>query len=485
MNLTLTFLGCPSFRRKVPPVTRFLVGSTLLVTVGPLLKLVNPYFFLLWWPAIIKHGQVWRLVTNFFLTGGGIQVIFDLFLLGRNSLDLEVNAYYRRTADYTWSLLIVNALIVATNYPLQSTVLFNPMLMALNYLWARNNPSASVSLFGLVTCPAPLLPYAYLLFDLLRGGMGLAVQSATGILSAHIYYYLSTVLPATNGGRGPNLLPAAPAMLRRLLPDSVDPAFANAPRSDGRDSGTASASGGGRVLSTQWGGTAFAPRGREFGDGQTNWGGGNSASGQTIGSSGSGSGSSSSSSSGSGGGGAGWLSFLNRSRGGQTGSSSTLSTAPKTNAAAQRQAMLEATERRLRAQRENSIAGRNEAAAARNAHAQTTAASSPVEGRAGTSSFGSTATPRPPTNAAAPRTTEGPPSASASTLRSRFASSARSNSEDQDEQHLDASGSGGSVAEERRPDKDHKSGASQQSQQTTQQDGDGEYRWGPGQRLGE
>lgn len=143
-------------------MTLTLLSLTLLTSLGPLLKLVHPYYLLLWWPDVLSKWQLWRPLTSFFLcglgSGGGIQVLFDLFMLGRNSLDLEVNHFYRGTADYVWALLLVGTGILATNYPLQSTVLFAPMLMALTYLWSRANPTASVSIFGLVTCPAHLLP---------------------------------------------------------------------------------------------------------------------------------------------------------------------------------------------------------------------------------------------------------------------------------------------------------------------------------------
>ncbi|CAO1613117.1 unnamed protein product [Parajaminaea phylloscopi] len=485
--------------RKVPPVTLFLVGATLLVTVGPLLQLINPYLFLLWWPAILKRGQVWRIVTSFFLTGGGLQLIFDLFLLGRNSLDLEVNAYYRRTSEYAWTLLIVATLIVGTNYPLQSTVLFNPLLMALNYLWARNNPTASVSLFGLVSCPAPLLPYAYLLFDLLRGGPGMAVQSATGILAAHIYYYLQQVLPATDGGRGPRLLPPPPAFLRRLLPDSVDPA--NAAAQAQRDSGR-SAAGGGRVLSTGWGGTAFAPRGREFGDGQTGWGGGpggggGSTGGQTIGSDGSASrGGASETSTG------GWLSSL--FNGGRSSGSSTSAT-KSGDSAEQRRALLEATERRLRAQRDNSIAGRHAAAAAAAGPSSSSSSSDSnmvQQGAAGRGTVGSTATNSASSASPSIRSrfaTAGVSTASGATSSSHT-SSRRQRRMDTDEENedgeeqLDASGSGGSVAEQRwaEPsssygDRNTRSGRDSDrgtEANSTTHGGQG-HQWGQGQRLGE
>lgn len=138
-------------------MTRTVVGGCVLITLGPLLRLINPYHVLLWWPAVLK-GQIWRILTCFGLAGGELQVLFDFFMLGRNMLDLEVNHFYRDTADFTWALTVIATLIIAINHPLQSTVLFRPLLSATTYLWARSNPTSSVSLFGLVSVPALLLP---------------------------------------------------------------------------------------------------------------------------------------------------------------------------------------------------------------------------------------------------------------------------------------------------------------------------------------
>lgn len=135
-----------------------MIGLILITSIGPLLQLFSAYHFLLWWPAITGKFQLWRLITCFTLGGNGIQLLFDLFMLGKNMLDLEVNHFYRNTADFSWALIVIGALIMGTNHPLKATVLFRPLLSAINYLWARSNPTASVSLFGFVTVPALLLP---------------------------------------------------------------------------------------------------------------------------------------------------------------------------------------------------------------------------------------------------------------------------------------------------------------------------------------
>lgn len=391
-------------------------------------------------------------------------MVFDLFLLGRNTLDLETSGqgFARRTSQFAWALLVMGFVILSTNYPLGSTVLFNPMLSALNYLWARHNPNARVSLFGLVTLPANLLPYAYLGFDVLRGGLPLAMQSATGLLAGHAWWVLAEAAQGGNPEGPARRLATPPGWLQALLPDSVAPEDVAAQAARDAPGGA-----GGRVASRAWGGTAFAPRGRNFGDGQGvgAWASGGGAAGQTIGGSGAGAATR---------GGSSWLpNFL----GGGGGGGSTASTSTSATPAHRRDALLEATERRLRAQRESSIAGRNERAAP--------SGPAVVQGQAGGPSGGSTYS-------------SGVPAASASsaTLRSRTTGSGggtgrlqhgqgRGGDSDEEEE-LDASSSGGAVAEQRRAEPRGGSGSkSAGGSGSGAADNGGGHQWGTGQRLGE
>lgn len=444
---------------KIPPVTRTMIFATLAVTLPGLLQIMSPYVFFLWWPAITGKFQIWRLFTSFFYGGSGIQLLFDIFLLLRNSTDLETNKFYRKTADYAWALILVGSLIVATNYPLKSPVLFNPLLMAIVYLWSRANPHSNVSLFGLINCPAKYLPYAYLLFDLLRGGMPYAIQSATGLFSAHIYYFLKEVLPATNGGRGPNYLPNTPTFLQNLLRDSPDPNV------QGQE-----AQQGGSVRSTAWGGTAFAPAGRSFGDGANA---SPSTGGQRLGSN-------------SGGGLRSWLPF----GGGNAGASATNSghTGLTGQPRPDREAMLAAAEARLRSLRYNSIAGRNQAASAAASQAANSSeararASSASQNQAPSASAGSTlsgsqasrTTARSQTGTEAVRRAAAGGSAVGGSSRSISFGESKKKTADEDQET--ASGSGGRVAEIRRA-------PSGNADQGEQDDDDVEHSWGSGQRLG-
>ncbi|EPQ29804.1 uncharacterized protein PFL1_02477 [Pseudozyma flocculosa PF-1] len=430
--------------RKIPPVTRSLLGATGLVTIPCLLAIMTPYKIMLSWPLVTRRYEIYRILTSFFFGGQGLAFLFDSFLLFRNSSDLELSHFARRTADYAWSLIVMGAAILATNYPLQSPVLFSPMLNALTYLWSRTNPDGRVSFFGFITIPAPWLPYAYLFLDLVRGGPSLMIQSGTGIISAHLYWLLAEIWPATNGGRGPRLL-ETPALLRRLLPDSQDPSMAGQNIGDrqGRRTGA---------------GTAWnaATRGNRLGDGVARqqgpglW----TSIRRSIPS-------------------PGWngLGIWRRPR----------DTSARAGTGPDREAMLAAAERRLRAQQANSIVGRNLSSSLSSASTAQVPRPQPAGSNADATSSSSV-------NARASN-----PSASAAVRRTAAASGQgnvigfgqlRDSSAKPEDGEEDHSSSGGRVAEKRRkaPTPDSSSEEERRQQQAAQQ----RHQWGAaGRKLGE
>lgn len=86
--------------RKIPPVTRSIIGGVLLVTIPILLHLVSAYPIVFVPRRITRNFELWRIVTPFLYGGGGIGFLFDVFLVFRNSSDLEERHFGGRTAEY-------------------------------------------------------------------------------------------------------------------------------------------------------------------------------------------------------------------------------------------------------------------------------------------------------------------------------------------------------------------------------------------------
>ncbi|CAD6901241.1 unnamed protein product [Tilletia controversa] len=440
--------------KKIPPVSRFLILGSLGLTIPVILKILDVSPFVLYWPFIRYRYQFWRLFTSFFFAGNGIQLIFDILALFRSSTALEEGEpFYRSSSAYAWTLIQTNALIVLLNIPLNSAVLFRPMLYAITTFWSRAYRSNSVNLFGVVNVPAPLLPYAYLVLDVLMGGPHTAIQSGTGILAAYAIHYIRDEIPRPPPGSRlssqgsifkrvvgvvQKFVCEPPQVLQRLLPDSTDPVSG---ASATPTSSSGATTGGGRAMRSTPFGTAFAPRGRAFGSAPTAApSGGSTASRQPP------TGSSSSASTG------GW--FGNLFSSGSGGGSSTSTSAARRNdpEAARREAMLEAIERRNRAARNDSIAGRaQQAAAGSNVLQQDSTKTSHTSALASSSPLTSNLAVR--RTAASTSAGTGSGQGAHGNVHSLQFGSAVDKKEAggaADEPELDASGSGGRVAEQRR-----------------------------------
>ncbi|KIO21000.1 hypothetical protein M407DRAFT_219498 [Tulasnella calospora MUT 4182] len=156
--------------RKIPPVTRTLVGATLGMTFPIILTLLPGYWVLFIW-KLVKRGQVWRIPTQ-------------------NSGELESGWYPRRSADYAYQLILASILILALNMPLGTLVHYRALLSCITYLSTRLSPETPVSILGLVTIRAFYFPFALLFLDLISEGPGAAIVSLTGVLAGHIWYLL-------------------------------------------------------------------------------------------------------------------------------------------------------------------------------------------------------------------------------------------------------------------------------------------------------
>ncbi|KAJ9108027.1 hypothetical protein QFC20_003596 [Naganishia adeliensis] len=125
-----------SLIRQVPPVTRFMLVSTALVTFPVLLQMISPGQVYLSWPHMRYKYEIWRPWTAFFFGGSGFPLIYDFFLIYRNGSSLEKDTYFGRTAEYAWANVVIAVFIM-------------------NYLWCRANPTMKISLFGLLNIPVP------------------------------------------------------------------------------------------------------------------------------------------------------------------------------------------------------------------------------------------------------------------------------------------------------------------------------------------
>jgi len=208
--------------RKIPPVTRFLLGSTLGITLPVLGGLIPPYPIFFDWYRVRYRFEIWRAFTSFFFAGSGIPLIFDFAMLYRNSNALEEEHYPRRSADYAYHLILSAVSILALNIPLKSPVHFRQLLISITTVASLLNPDGQASLFGLISFPQKYFPLALLGIDFVQGGPGAAAQAVTGIITGYALWLIewreTPGSPPPGSGR---LIGRAPNFLKTLVGDQA------------------------------------------------------------------------------------------------------------------------------------------------------------------------------------------------------------------------------------------------------------------------
>ncbi|KAG0707999.1 Der1-like family-domain-containing protein [Suillus ampliporus] len=176
---------------KIPPVTRFLVVSSLGITLSAITNLVSPYRLVFITQVVVNKLELWRLYTSFFLGSMNLNYIFELVMLYRNSNTLESTHYERRSSDYAWQLFLASIALIGVNRPIQSFLHGRALFHTLTYLMCSlSPPGALTSVMGLVTIPIVYFPYALLGMDLLMGGTTAAAQGVSGMLVGHAWWWL-------------------------------------------------------------------------------------------------------------------------------------------------------------------------------------------------------------------------------------------------------------------------------------------------------
>ncbi|KIK04808.1 hypothetical protein K443DRAFT_675590 [Laccaria amethystina LaAM-08-1] len=249
--------------RKIPPITRFLCGSSLAVTIPVLMGLVAPYKILFVRELVMKKFQVWRLWSSFFLGSGGINYIFELVMLYRMTDQLESGPYLDRSADLAWQLLFACGSIIVATIPFKTYIFFRPLLVCLAYLSsALAPPGAQTSLMGLVSLPIKYFPYVMIGMDLLMAGPEAAAQSVAGAVVGHAWWW--SVWGAALGSQGVLSNAAqAPQWLRYLVGEG------RAPRPPPNAGGVAAglAAGGVQVIPPRRPATSTSGGGHQWGQG--------------------------------------------------------------------------------------------------------------------------------------------------------------------------------------------------------------------------
>jgi Derlin-2/3 len=200
-----------AYIRQVPPVTRYYMGTVLLLTFCVTYKIVSPYDVLLDWSKVWNNYQVWRIITSFFFAGGfSMPFIFVMMMIywGMNSVEKHFEG---RQADLA-TLLAFNAVVILFYAWLadMSLVMQDKYVFSLIYVWSKLVPDQPTAIWGF-PFKSVNLPWVLMGFHLLTGHDPFA--DLIGVAAGHTYIYLKMVLPDSHGYD----LIKTPNMMHRLV----------------------------------------------------------------------------------------------------------------------------------------------------------------------------------------------------------------------------------------------------------------------------
>ncbi|KAF8670707.1 Derlin [Rhizoctonia solani] len=120
---------------KIPPVTKFIVTATAIVSVPTMLG-IFPATSIVFDPyGVMYRHEVWRLGTSWFYAPSSEFFLFvaGMFLLYHSAFNIETNLFQGRSADFAWQVILSGIAILTLNVPLKTHVLSQPLLHLLIY----------------------------------------------------------------------------------------------------------------------------------------------------------------------------------------------------------------------------------------------------------------------------------------------------------------------------------------------------------------
>ncbi|KAI9722099.1 MAG: hypothetical protein M1828_004913 [Chrysothrix sp. TS-e1954] len=205
---------------NIPPITRSLVTATVALSVAVHASIISLYrvAYLAQQTFWSFPPEIWRPFTSFFITGGGLSLLMDPYFLYlyADSLEREGSRFSRKE-DFAWYILFNMAVIfVLSNLTVGGFLFLRPLLLALAYTFAQDNPRRRVYI-AIVPIQARFLPYAMLAISFVMGGPTTMLMELPGLLSAHLFNFLTRIWPTYGGGRK---WIETPVFMRKLFAES-------------------------------------------------------------------------------------------------------------------------------------------------------------------------------------------------------------------------------------------------------------------------
>ena len=177
-----------------PKITSILIISSFATSVLVWTGLISALDIYLNYSLIIKHFQIWRLITNFFYFGEfNLTLVFNMYIFFRDSKILEKRIFQGKCDDYLYFIFLSMIILLFFGIFNNSLFLSSSLNFAMMYYWGRKSKNVNVEFMGLFVLRAPYVPIFYLMISFLLGYDYKNVFF--GIIVGHIYFFGKDILP--------------------------------------------------------------------------------------------------------------------------------------------------------------------------------------------------------------------------------------------------------------------------------------------------
>jgi Derlin-2/3 len=174
----------------IPPVTKYIAGSALLITVLCTLHFIEEADLFFDVDQILEKHEIWRVFTSFLYFGTfSFSTFLHLLTLFHHTKTLEVMIFHGQISEFIWFLFICWSmnLLIAPYFNL--IFLSESLFMCIMYLLSKRNREGRIALLGLpIVIPNSFLPYLFLAF-------GIEKEKLVGMAIAHFYYFCEDIVP--------------------------------------------------------------------------------------------------------------------------------------------------------------------------------------------------------------------------------------------------------------------------------------------------
>jgi len=203
--------------KSLPMFTRYWFGGTVAVSLLGRFGLLPPQLLVLVYELFVNKFQIWRPITALFFypisPQTGFHFLINLYFLVNYSKLLETGVYASAPADYATMLLMNWGLSVVSALFMNMSVLMDPMVLSVLYIWCQLNKDVIVSFWFGTQFKAMYLPWVLFGFNMIISGGGVA--ELMGILVGHMYFFMKYQYPLQYGGQP---LISTPAFLENWFP---------------------------------------------------------------------------------------------------------------------------------------------------------------------------------------------------------------------------------------------------------------------------